>query len=277
MCRSAAQGGRKCPKHSDPQWISARNAHRRALYQAKIKNNVPLGSTDSRFGKAGEKRIIYTPLNDEFKEFAIQADEYAAMLDSTSEEARAVIGFTSHTFFPIRDYLNGGQDMEKGGEKTFTPEEVEAMEKQIALLDSAIAKAAPVDTPRKLYRGMVIPNHIEDLNQFFEDKFTPGTVFSQKSYMSTSLNPSLAVTFSEPFTVPQNRTVIMEIISKNGAPLGNDLSAMGIKEQEVLLPRNTKFKVVAIQRDVHFVWGNSEPGSFDRDVKRTIIQVIAVD
>lgn len=278
MCRDKAHGGRQCPTHSDPNWVKERNNRRRALYAASVGKKAdivtPLMMNPEFYGfKPFEaKRNLFTPLDPEFKVFALETQKCTPSR-LTPEEAAAVTEYTNTGFEDVRDYLNR-KDMSFGHNKVFSEEALSKIQSDIKNLDSALATAGDAAIPRTLYRGMTIPAHIRDVDGWLAENFPVNDLFSSPSYMSASLNPAQAVKFSEPHTVTEDRAVIIELISRRGASLGDEISAVGVMEQEVLLPRDSKFRVVAIKQDAEFTYGNTESTAMDRKVTRTIIQVV---
>lgn len=278
MCRDKAHGGRQCPTHSDPNWVKERNARRRALYASSVgeKSDIltPLMMNPSFYGfkPFGAKRDLFTPLDPEYKVFILETQKCTPSR-LNPEEAAAVTEYTNTGFENVRDYLNK-QDMNFGQSQVLSEEDLGKIQVDMKNLDSALAKVGDADSTRTLYRGMTIPLHIGDVDDWLAENFPVNGLFSSSSYMSASLNPAQAVKFSEAHTVTEDRAVIIEIISKRGASLGDEISAVGVMEQEVLLPRDSKFRVVAIKRDTEFTYGNTESNAMDRKVTRTVIQVV---
>jgi len=267
MCRNLANGGRQCPSH-DP---SKRNARRRQIYSAKQKAFL--------FPSFEEKRIIATPYDPEYKTFIEEADRFA---NSVTDQVQidSILRYTSHNFEEIRNYLNG-KNLSRNSELKIEPEDQTLLAENVAAIDSALSLAEPPPSHRKLYRGLAVTQAHGDISQWVSTHFPLGKTVQQKSYMSTSLNPSVAVTFgsvgiadlgnpNEKSAIP----VVFEILSKQGAPLGDQLHSVGVREQEVLLPREAKFKVVGVTHNVKFTYGNSESNDFNRTATRTVIQLI---
>jgi len=273
MCRSSAKGGRKCPTHSDPQWIAERNARRRAAYAQKVH---PVTAFENPHQPEGEKRIIHTPLDEEWKKFA---DDSRAFESKVTDELlrKELQDYTGAHFVPIRDYLNG-VNLETNEPLNLTPEEEADLKSRVTRLDEAISLAEKPSQPRKLYRGISVNESHGDIEDWISKNYPVGETVEQKSYMSSSMNPHQAVYFGETTTGTQpEREIVFEFLTKEGAPLGDETSMLGLREQEVILPRNSKFKVAAVHRNSDFTYGNNEGDSLNRTFRKTVIQLIDVD
>lgn len=79
--------------------------------------------------------------------------------------------------------------------------------------------------------------------------------------MSTTLDPQVA---AKDFTFAareSKRAVVFEILSRKGVAVGEGVSSVAMGEAEVLMPRNTGFRVVSVDTDVDF-----KVGSFSKRV-----------
>lgn len=256
MCRA---GGRRCPSSSDPALAADRNKRRRDLYASKksifgvtqfpsLNENHPFVDINGDSPEA----LAYKQATREYVQ-AIR-DHYHGNPVKIEEIESAVGYYTVDGYEEIRDYLNNYQVASSGKEKrvVYLPEELEFLSQQIEILDGVLKLSPKPSESRLLYRGLVVPRNVSeaDVDNWAEDKFPVGGVISQKNYMSTTANASTALYefASDSF----DRSVIFEILSKEGAPLGDGLSYQGDSEMEVLMPRETKFKVVSVDKNVAY-------------------------
>jgi hypothetical protein len=271
MCRSIELGGRRCPSHSDPSATAAYNAVRRQRYAEAKKTGSPVLSADYDFTPLDQMKQLGVT-DPKFVEFVDQAKEfidkvYSKDSKAKTPEAKAVYAYTNLNYIDIRHRIYGGELIhEQNASK------VDAM---IGNIDTALLKATPPDEPRELYRGVSLPDHVapEDVNSYLAENFPTGGVISQKNFMSTSLSPSLASTFMEK-NQKRSNGVLIQILSKKGAPLGGKLSCLGNGEMEVLMPREAKFKVAEVVTDIK---PNADPRSTGKLAQIThIIRLVDV-
>lgn len=131
------------------------------------------------------------------------------------------------------------------------------------LMDNTLAKAPEGTTTRPLYRVQ----HLDALPQV-------GDTHTFKSYASTSTDPSLANNYFTGY----GQEVIFEIVTSKGV----DINAFSVKEgreREILLPRNTSFKVHnVVTTDWVILLVDEEAGvKYDYAAKRDVILVQLVD
>jgi hypothetical protein len=278
MCRPKELGGRRCPQHTDPVKHAAYNARRRELYAEK--NMAP--ATKVEFAPAGELRENFLTNEPALKQWFKDSESFRDKIVPNYSEKEwleyrddedlwkpseskqdAVMYYTDYGFKEIRQYLNYS-----------TPERKANLEPIMGLIDSVLAEAEPPKDPRILYRGLSLS--VPDKKQWAEKHFPVGGIVSQKNYMSTTLNPIVSMDFASAFTWTEGEdSVIFEILSKQGAPIGPGLSYQRFTEYEVLMPRETKFKVAAIHHDVPF--GAKGQDTAYKNVRATVIQLIDVD
>lgn len=293
MCRT---GGRRCPSHTDPKRIAERNAVRREQYAMRYKSlsiETPVLATpeypvldsvrpfhrmNSEQGQAfkQESLAFVKTINPAFNE--AKWDKYAQDLTEYDSPQKALLDYTNFGFMQLRTFLHGKDITAEPDnmEVTFPEHRITGYEQRIKTLDTALAQVTPPAEPRLLYRGMRVPFSVEDSNVrgWIGEHFPVDGVISQKNYMSTSINADTA----ERFTANGDnikRSVIIEIVSKQGAPLGEGTSWFGDEEKEVLMPRNARFKVVSVDYDVDFSaeeeWTNGKGNQVN---KRTVVRLM---
>jgi len=182
--------------------------------------------------------------------------EYSATwVDRLSpEEIAAARWLTSNGSSEMAEYLTG--NITPSAYAQFKGEGIEGkrkrIEKNISFLDAALAKHTGEE--RIVYRGVsdyFFPKEVKD-TQFTEDyaktlkKFTDslkekGTI-EFNSYLSTSLDSNIAANFG-------TNDVIFEMKTSRAVPVGV-ASAWQATEREMIIPRNTKFRIVNILENV---------------------------
>jgi hypothetical protein len=274
MCRSNAEGGRRCIAHSDPARIAEYNAERRKQYAHEKLEQAAASEFDM-------SRTRVAPTGKAMAYHKQQTAKFEAAI--TPEEQDALIDYTEFEYEDIRDYLTG-YHVKFGQPKdglSFDDDRLAEIKERVELLDSALAKSEN-KKPRKLYRGMRINRNVPDPSAWVQQTFKPGVEFSQQGYMSTSLSPFKAAEFGDSIMDDGSRSIIFEIVSSKGAILGDESSSFGFQENEVLLPRDAKFKVVAVHERAEFKYDyfDDEEDDFGLEddepfsVTRTVIQVI---
>lgn len=142
----------------------------------------------------------------------------------------------NHLRFPSPDsgnekiYTNGGRAL--------------SVTEAIRLLDSAMS-ATPTTAPMSVLRGMSVS---PDTN--VREMFQVGGTFTDKGFVSTSAGAS-----ADKFTKPKGSNtqgLLMHIDVPEGTPSHN--FGGGSYEQELLLHRNSRFKVKSVSRDDKGVW-----------------------
>jgi hypothetical protein len=135
----------------------------------------------------------------------------------------------------------------------------ENLDERMEIIDSALAKyksKEPVLVYRGIHEGMLpvsmqdnyrVPT--EDKQAAYLSRFKVGETFETQYYMPTSYMPETAKKFSK-------FNVIMEIKTRSAAPVA-PLSASRT-EQEALLPRGSKYRVLAIKENILYARGQVE-------------------
>lgn len=139
----------------------------------------------------------------------------------------------------INTYLRSGKP--KFGQ--FTDDQKKLVESVSKLVSSAIQKHQ-VKEPMTVYRGMKI-NDEPGMEQYKDLKV--GSVIQDKGFTSTSVSKKVADKFSEKLN-RKDQPVIMEISLKQGDyALPMDKYHKHSSEKEILLDKNTKFKVTEVK------------------------------
>jgi hypothetical protein len=179
----------------------------------------------------------------EFKQLA-----GAARLQRSEAEERRLEAYTHLDFMAVNRYLT--QPETWGGN-------VERMQRNLALLDAAIARAPRADTPRTLYRA-IRKRHIDPVNPDIKtplsaaemaahvtETYRVGETLSTPAYSSTSLDSDYMLMFTKR---RPNDYIIFEILTDQGLPYEAADAGHGSNvqdhEREVLLPRGSRFEIV---------------------------------
>jgi hypothetical protein len=153
----------------------------------------------------------------------------------SKDQLYALEDYAGMDFFEINQHLNEG---------TSNPDN--KWGRKVAHIDAAFEIVKP-SNPYVCYRGEKV--HVQEGESFEKAvmrEFFPDTVIDRKSYLSTSLNPSIASYFAR----KDAQSVILEIRAKSGISL-KGLSDSS-KEEEMLLPRDSQFKVLMVKPYVKY-------------------------
>lgn len=296
MCRTKELGGRRCPQHTDPVKHAAYNARRRELYAAKKKPKTdalpaqfPVLDALRVYPGADEYNAYHTSAVELAKKYIPGYDETRASseyfaVDYYSEEyspLNAAMLYTSRFYDPMRAFLHG--EVPEENTQAFHEHNTAWYKKNIKALDEFISNADEPAEPRMLYRGLKLPQmEAKEVDSYLEEHFPVGGVISQKNYMSTSLNADVGYGgFSDAvdktkFAIDPKRSVVFEIVSKQGAALTYGTSSFGEDETEVLMPRNAKFKVLSVHKEQPVTYyGNPRFSAFtEQQATKTIIRLV---
>jgi ADP-ribosyltransferase exoenzyme len=151
----------------------------------------------------------------------------------TKPETDSLGAYQSIGYKYINNYLRG----------TITPKQLEYYEKanitsQIKAISSSIAKGSlPADI--KVYRGFGINS---------ESELKRGMIFTDPSFLSVSLNKSVAQKFAGFSEADGKIPVILQMILPKGLPAAYLENILKMNETEILLERNSSFEVESIIR-----------------------------
>lgn len=153
----------------------------------------------------------------------------------TKDQLYALEDYAGMDFFEINQHLNEGQMIAD-----------RKLNRQISAIDSAFAVVKP-SQPYVCYRGETINiQEGESFEKAVMREFFPDSVINRKSYLSTSMNPSIASYFAK----KNSKSIILEIRAKSGISLKNLTDSS--REEEMLLPRDSKFKVLMVKPYVRY-------------------------
>lgn len=209
-----------------------------------------------------------------------------------SEELETVKQYCDQDYTQINTYLHNADNT--------VPSEFKA---KIKILDEALSKVPPLSEPRLVYRAgkpyvegeleYKQFDTLEEADEFYRNHFDKGKIITFKGFTSTTEDPNCLVDFtssgydSHPpkqglIREEYNRiigregtsNIIYEINTRKGVALSSFGQTYAKKEQEILLPRDTQYKVVAVHTNKILTFINRLPYE-DRPVKRlvTVVQL----
>jgi hypothetical protein len=191
--------------------------------------------------------LVYQSL--EYRKFLDQVTYAEHVL--TMNEKRALVEYTGWSY---RDYQSFCKN-------THNDPSSRLLTESLVHLDSALQKSSYTHD-LTLYHG--VPKDRQNSMSYLrvlQDSLKNSTLI-RKSFFSTSVDPKIA----SDTTGGADGSIVFEIFTTDGLALGAETSESGIREKEILLPRNKKFKIVDIINDVTFVWGSSQR-------KHTLVQL----
>lgn len=247
------------------------------------------------------KNVFLTNSNETFTKNLEESQTYKMLL--TSEEEEAIQGYCSQDYMNINKYLY---------DPSFPLSE--SLKKKIVVLDSALGKF-PVREQRRLFRGSSLQLGVngyegfsspEEVEKYLDKNFAVGGVVDFVGFSSTTENPHCLVDFcsrgyddvGERTQVKYSREEFVEQLGKTnevtghsydpalgnivyvfssgaGVPLTDFGQTYAKKEQEVLLPRNTKFRIKSVHSNKLFNFVNQL--SYGDRVEKRLINVIELE
>ena len=161
----------------------------------------------------------------------------------TDEQYEAVQDYTANDY----DVVN--RALERGAADSL-PEEYREL---ITALDAALDMAGTSGEPRMAYRGVRVPEDwtADEVRERIAEAFPTGATADFKTYLSTSLKPSVAAEFSRG-AIP----VMYEMKSRRGANLEEMSDMPG--EHEILFGRDTRWRVAGVSTAARTVRGDMD-------------------
>lgn len=254
--------GNPIGKHKDGSNCYTRNCsldHASHQYQisslqnqisAAFDNSVVSGS-QPKSGQVFRSLEYGTP---EYKFFRDKADE--SEMSMTSSEYKAISEYTGWAFKHYYSYIEGkhsnGEVFGSGMDDDLKNQLTSVLDKGLNNIDTFIARSGKFPKPVKVFRGEKPPRNV-DLADHIANTFPVGQTIDVKRYMSTSMDAKIA---SE-ITGDNVNGYMVVIETREGAMLGENISEQGLREKEVLLPRDRKYEVVDVS-DSTVQWGSTK-------------------
>lgn len=259
MCRARVPGQdpKRCPSHKNPRQVQARNERRREVYRV---SREGLDTSTHRFPPLGKMRA-YLQTEADFKTAS------RAELEHLTEEHKAAIReFSSPAYRAISGALYAGHLSEDQSGDT------EKIKNAITGIDAAFMES-PLKN-RVVYRG--VRKEEKRLVQsgsaqaYAAENYREGEVITVDGYQSTTVDPRVAAGYSS-----EEGGIMFEMVSLSGMNISDSSEYGG--ECEVLIPRNTHWKVVGVHEDTDYTFKRLGPLLKPRTIKTTVVQLIEVD
>lgn len=235
---------------------------------------IPMGTND--FIADEQPRQAWAQCENSAKldqSYAINGENLAK--DLNEKENEALHWYTSDGFTAINSQLHkdSGTYIHKEQVREYSETKIREAIKHIDTVFERRRREEPII----VYRGVsdhAFPQEIQEAKgreryaEYAEQTFTPGSTHNFPEYISTSMDPGKARSFSR-------SDVIMEIKAKSTIPVGF-ISSWGDSEKEMLIQRNRTYKVVGIKKDIEY-GANRIVGNGNEMRKMTVIQLEELD
>jgi len=241
-------------QHSDgsPCWTKNCSLDHVATINQAIKNNDPKSYLEARAAvdnrsvtqkqTTTHRALEYNSAN--YRLFINRAEELDSKI--VGDEAKAVMEYTGWAYQDYYAYLEG-----TSGE--LNPQKERALIMGALSIDSAIKKAGKLDKPIAVFRGEKAPAGVS-VTDHLAATFPVGEDVKIKRYLSTSMDAKVA---SEITGDNASSSYLVVIKTAEGAMLSENTSEHGLREKEVLLPRNRTYHVDSISSDA-VSWGTTK-------------------
>lgn len=158
----------------------------------------------------------------------------------------------------LRDGVEGLKTAEDGVFFNGKSKEITRIQNFIKNMDDCFKYEKTWVKPRLVYRAVSLENeHLTDqtVTEFVKSKHPIGSVIEDKAYMSVSADPDFMVYYGSKARKHHKPYVVYEILSKKGLPIAAKPTGDSLQnyEREILINRDTKFKVVNIQDSITFI------------------------
>lgn len=233
-----------------------------------------LRNADARRGTAPQptelQPAVQLPARDETN-WAYADDDVREAIEPSSPTRNWTNSLTDDEFGSITEYSELGYDNINGTLRGQYPPSA-FVDEAVTNIDSAIGKAGDFDEPVTVWRGMsfyVDPDDIDGLDwqgrdAWIRDNMPTGATVQMDQYVSTSFDPRIALDFAQRGDVGD---IVLEIRARRGAYINPSDFGLDLEESELLLPRNSKFRVLRTVTDVPF---RRYDGSV---VRKTVVQL----
>lgn len=245
-------------KHKDGSDCYTRNCsldHASYGYQVSSLQNQIAAAFDNPVKE--KKTPVYRSLEygtPEYKFFREKAEE--SEMSMSGVEYKAISEYTGWAFKHYYSYIEGktskGEAFGAGMDDDLKNQLTKVLDNGLQNIDNFIAKSAKFPKPVKVFRGEKPPRGV-GLAEHIAQTFPVGEQISVKRYMSTSMDAKVA---SE-ITGDNVDGYMVVIETRQGAMLGENISEQGLREKEVLLPRDRKYEVVDVSDSV-VQWGSTK-------------------
>ena len=189
------------------------------------------------------------PTNGTIIPAATSPEQHKTITDSINESYNWGLKLTNEEIEAVRYYSGGGylaiNSTLAGHKHLYNEDDSEVTAELVKHLDSALKKHAQPN-PRLVYRKQLLLTETGELNTIPREQayaqFNPGTIYQPPVYMSATIAPEEWLRDWDSRS-PDITNVSFAILTRTGVPV-TAVAAHGASEGEILLPRNTKYKVV---------------------------------
>lgn len=228
--------GLNCKRHG--------NAMRAFFEPASVNDEVEKSHGAFLKGSVVRKGLVENPSPD-MDSVRQQALEWRAKL--TDQESRELDVYRMTKYVDINAYLYKEKDFESGSAQEFAEK---FLKPSIANIDSALSKSSLSSQPKTLYRTFKVADSMKYLEGVSE-----GGVVDFPSYTSTTMDSDIVNDRTK--NKNYKNVVVFEMITRKGAYIPHDedefdKNSVQYREQEVLLPRGLKFRVVKKYKKVAY-------------------------
>ena len=245
------------PPHADGSrcWTHDCSLRHGSNLQTAIKNNDSSGylkareAVDKKAKTSSTQTVTYPMLeygSTNYKLFMEKSEELMYQLDG--KESKAVMEYTGWSYQQYYEYL------EDSNNQNMTDELKQSLSEGAGHLDSVIKKAGMLDKPVTAFRGEKVPQGTS-IESHLAAKFPVGQDINVKRYMSTSMDSKVASDILGDSDA--SSSYVLAIKTKEGAMLGEYLSEQGLREKEILLPRDRTYRVESVTSAI-ISWGVSK-------------------
>lgn len=192
--------------------------------------------------------------SDDYKLFINRSEELE--LQVSAEEYKTVSEYTGWAFKEYYGFLEGKNRDGSAFGAQYEGETKEALLKKLATgvnhLDNLVAKAGMLPKPVQVFRGEKPPKGMSAA-EHLKSAYPVGGTITVSRFLSTSMDAKVA---SE-ITSSSDNSYVLAIRTREGAMLSGNISEHGLREKEVLLPRNRSYRVESISEAV-IHWGGTK-------------------
>lgn len=187
----------------------------------------------------GNIRVEARPMSiDEYVQRAIENKKAGFNYENDPELFEKAYEYLGQNFPQVQNYLRG----------TWEPSNIRerlALDEIVKSLDVLISRAPKLDRPIVVYRGVKTTGYYNEYATSLKN-MKPGDRFTEKGFISTSVDPEMAEGFSRngiilEIEVPANQSVLTGMDFRAN-PARNNIDP----EREMILPRNAQLQIVEV-------------------------------
>lgn len=222
---------------------------------AELKTNIDSLFEDKKTSLPSSKTFRSLEYGTEdYNFFRNKAEESESTM--TGSEYKAVSEYTGWAYKHYYGFLEGketdGSPFGSNLDPDLRNKLISSLEHGTSQIDAFISKSGKFPKPVTVFRGERTPKGVS-MAEHLAKNYPVGKEVEIKRYLSTSMDPKIA---SE-ITGESSDSYVLVIKTKEGVMLGENISEQGLREKEVLLPRDKKYKVTNVSNDT-IQWGSTK-------------------